>query len=328
MKNILVIQTAFIGDAILGTAVLEKLHQAYPQAQIDYLIRKGNEPLFENHPFIGNLLIWHKQQKKYGNLLKLLEYIKQQHYTLVVNLQRFAATGFLTAFSGAPQRVGFDKNPFSMFFTKKIPHRFAQGIHEVDRNMQLITHLTDTVAARPKLYPTALDTFTVSPYTNSKYITISPASVWFTKQFPVQRWIDFVNRVPKDYNIYLLGSAADAALCQEIIRRANHQNIISFAGKFSLLQSAALMQKAIMNYVNDSAPMHLASAMNANTCAVYCSTIPDFGFGPLADSSVIIQTTENLTCRPCGVHGKQQCPQKHFKCAQTIDINKMLELLV
>tara|TARA_Y100000589_G_scaffold332298_1_gene391347 strand:+ start:25844 stop:26836 length:993 start_codon:yes stop_codon:yes gene_type:complete len=326
-KNILVIQTAFIGDAILGSAVLEKLHRFYPEAKIDYLVCKGNESLFQEHPFIHQLLIWDKQENKYAHLLKLLEFIKKQQYDAVINLQRFAATGFLTAFSGAKQKIGFDKNPFSLFFTKKIKHEIKQGVHEVDRNLKLIEHLTDTSPQKPKLYPSSLDKFTITTYTNTKYITVSPASVWFTKQFPKHKWVKFINQIPQDYSVYLLGSKDDSTLCEQIIAESTNKNIISFAGKLSLLQSAALMEKAIMNYVNDSAPMHLASAMNANTCTVYCSTVPGFGFGPLADKSVIIETKEKLDCRPCGLHGRKKCPKQHFNCAETIDVKEMLALL-
>jgi len=42
-NKILVIQTAFIGDAILATGVLEKLHRHFPESKIDFLVRKGNE---------------------------------------------------------------------------------------------------------------------------------------------------------------------------------------------------------------------------------------------------------------------------------------------
>lgn len=76
-----------------------------------------------------------------------------------------------------------------------------------------------------------------------------------------------------------------------------------------------------MNYVNDSAPMHLCSAVNAPVTAIYCSTIPEFGFGPLSDNSHILQTKEKLSCRPCGLHGFKSCPEKHFKCAWGIEVN-------
>lgn len=82
-----------------------------------------------------------------------------------------------------------------------------------------------------------------------------------------------------------------------------------------------------MNYVNDSAPMHFASAMNAPVTAVYCSTLPGFGFGPLSDKKFIIETTALLPCRPCGLHGRKACPESHFKCAFGIREEQLLEVL-
>jgi len=108
LSQILVIQTAFLGDAILGTAVLEELRTQYPHAQIDYLVRKGNEGLFEDHPYIRHLLIWNKKAGKYKDLWRLLKEIRHTHYDQVITLQRFASTGFLVGFSGAKDRIGFD----------------------------------------------------------------------------------------------------------------------------------------------------------------------------------------------------------------------------
>jgi heptosyltransferase-2 len=65
--------------------------------------------------------------------------------------------------------------------------------------------------------------------------------------------------------------------------------------------------------------MHFCSAVNAPVVAIYCSTIPAFGFGPLSIRSFIVETQEQLTCRPCGLHGKKQCPLGHFNCAHTIE---------
>ena len=79
-----------------------------------------------------------------------------------------------------------------------------------------------------------------------------------------------------------------------------------------------------MNYVNDSAPMHIASAMNAPTTAIFCSTIVDFGFGPLANNAKIVQAKEKLKCRPCGLHGLKRCPEGHFRCATSIQVKEIL----
>ena len=322
----LLIQTAFIGDAILATALLEALHRAWPNAQIDLLVRRGNESLFIDHPFVNELFIWEKKTDKYRSLWQLLGQIRAINYRAVINLQRFGATGLLTAFSGARVTIGFDKNPFSSLFTYSIPHQIGQNAHgmrhEVERNNDLLRPLDvpDYGKPRPKLYPSRADYEAVAPWQGQPYICIAPTSVWFTKQFPASRWVDVINQLPPDQRVYLLGAPGDLGACEHIRAGVGHNRVVNLAGQLSLLQSAALMQGARMNYVNDSAPLHLCSAMNAPTTAVFCSTVPGFGFGPLADNSRVVEIRELLECRPCNLHGRPACPLGHFRCAHSIDI--------
>ncbi len=327
LNKILVIQTAFIGDAILATGILEKLHQYYPTAQIDFLVRKGNESLFAQHPFIHQLLVWDKKKGKYKNLLNTLKIIRNNKYDLTVNLQRFAASGFLTAFSKAKKTIGFSKNPLSFLFTQKVEHQYNH--HEIVRNHYLISAITDSEAAKPKLYPNATDYKKVDGYKSAPYICIAPASVWFTKQFPKEKWVEFLNAIPSPINVYLLGAPSDAQLCNEIINTVTNTNTscTNLAGELSLLQTTALMRDAVMNYTNDSAPLHLASSINAPTRAMFCSTVSSFGFGPLSDNSAIIETDLQLDCRPCGLHGHKACPKGHFKCVLSIDVQKMVSAI-
>ena len=327
MKKILIIQTAFLGDVVLATALVEKLHAFYPEAKLDFLLRKGNEALLKEHPLLREVLIWDKQQGKYKGLLKLLKQIRAEKYDLVVNVQRFGATGILTAFSGAEEKVGFEKNPFSRLFTRRYVHDVESGTHEVERNHLLIASLTDGRPAKPKLYPSPVDFGKVEQLKQEPFICIAPTSVWFTKQYPQEQWVTLINSIDPKYKIYLLGSPADKAHCDEIIRQSTSQRAENLCGQLNLLQSAALMRDAVLNYVNDSGPMHLASALNAPTCAIYCSTVPRFGFGPLADFAHVVEREEPLYCRPCGLHGYKACPEGHFKCARDIRNEQLVEVL-
>jgi heptosyltransferase-2 len=329
MKKILVIQTAFIGDVVLATSLIENLHQQFPASKIDILVRKGNESLFHAHPFLNQVLVWDKKNNKYHNWVALLFKIRSNHYDVVINAQRFAATGAWTAFSNAKIKIGFDKNPFSFLFTHAVVHQFSEkGQHEIDRNHQLFSTLFEAKVAMPKLYPTESDEMAVIHYQQSPYLCIAPASVWFTKQFSLEKWVDLINALPFKGPIYLIGGPGDKLLCDQILQKINRKSVVNLAGRLSFLASAALQKKAVLNYVNDSAPMHFASAVNAPVVAVYCSTLPNFGFGPLSEHSFIVQTNEALTCRPCGIHGKKQCPLKHFDCAKTIKMDQLIAPLL
>jgi heptosyltransferase-2 len=326
LKRILIIQTASIGDVILATPVLEKLHHHFPDAEIDFLLKKGIERLFDGHPFLHEILVWEKSKDKYKNLKKLVQQIRENRYDAVINIQRFASSGLITVLSGAKLKVGFNKNPFSPLFNIRIKHTIHNSeIHETERNTNLVKRFTDDRVFPVKLYPLPRDYAKMSQYKTVKYITVSPASLWFTKQYPEEKWIEFIKEIDGETRIYFLGSKSDSGLCKSIIDKSGHENSMNLAGKLSFLESAALMRDAVMNYMNDSAPLHLASAVNAKTTAIFCSTTPSFGFGPLSDDSVVIETKEELKCRPCGLHGLKECPEDHFKCAMTIDKNELLK---
>jgi heptosyltransferase-2 len=328
MQKILVIQTAFIGDVVLATALLESLHAQYPLAVMDVLVRQGNESLFHAHPFIHEVIVWNKKKQKYIHWLKILFQIRKANYDAVVNVQRFAATGLWTALSKAKFKIGFNKNPFSFLFTHSIKHlEIEAGMHEINRNHQLIQIWGPIVLVPPKLYPTAQDLELIKKYQDQPYICIAPASVWYTKQYPLSAWVKFLQALPFDGPIYILGGAGDRIIGEKMMKTTNKQ-LINLAGEIGFLASAALQAKAVLNYVNDSAPMHFASAMNAPVVAIYCSTIPAFGYGPLSDQSFVVQTQENLACRPCGLHGKKKCPLTHFNCAHSIQIQELTNPLL
>jgi heptosyltransferase-2 len=119
-----------------------------------------------------------------------------------------------------------------------------------------------------------------------------------------------------------LGAPGDTDLCEQIKSQSKHKQINVLAGKLSLLQSCALMKEPKMNYVNDSAPLHLASSVNAPVTAFFASTVPAFGFGPLSDNSTTLGL-DGLDCRPCGLHGYKECPKGHFKCGHLIDLSSV-----
>lgn len=323
-RKILIIQTAFIGDAILATALVNKIHTHEPDAAIDFLCRKGNESLLLTHPHIKKVWIWDKKKDKITNLWRLIWAVRQHGYDEVINLQRYLSTGLITVFSDARIKNGFSQNPLSRLFTQHKKHDMTQGMHEVQRNA-LLYRQDDTNLYKPSLYPTKADYDAIAQWIKTPFITIAPASVWPTKRLPKEIWIAFVNALPHHINVYLLGGKEDEALCNDIAQACSAKAPNNLAGKITLLQSAALMQRAAMNYVNDSAPLHLCSAMNAPTCAIFCSTVPSFGFGPLADQSYVVEVSAPLSCRPCGNHGKNACPLAHFKCGNSISLSQLMQ---
>lgn len=311
-KTALVIQPAFLGDVILTTPLVESLfHEGY---EVDYLVRAGNQHLLKGHPKIKNIIVWNKKKNKYWNWLKTLRIIRQNQYDFICAAHQYLTSGLWVALSGAKVKSGFKSNPLHFFFDIKKEYKIGDGKHETLRNLQLVEDVVQEIKSKPRLYPSKKD-FNAVEHVKKPYITISPASAWFTKTYPKEKWIQLINKIPKHIDIHLTGGPDDLNLCNAI-NEATDQRCINQIGKISMLESIALTKAAEMNYVNDSSPLHMASAMNAPVTAFFLNTSSKFGFTPTSDVSIIRETTLDLECRPCGFSGKKSCPKGHFKCSE------------
>lgn len=314
MDKLLVIQTAYFGDVLLTTSLIELLHSHDPHMEIDLLVQPSRAVIFRDHPYINYVWTFDKR-RKLRSLMTLIPQLRRQRYRMVINAHRHGSSGLIALLCGAKEVVGYDVHPLSRFFTHRIPYHVGSE-HEVSRLCRLAQFMTRDEKAMPRLYPSASDYEKVTRTT--PYITISPGSVWQTKQWPNAYWIELINQIPDDVDVLLLGGVGEQDLCEQIKSQTNRP-VENLAGVYDFLESGALMQGAIMNYTQDSAPLHIASAMNAPVTAVFCSTSPQYGYGPLSQVSYVRETHLELPCRPCGVHGHRECPLGHFKCSQ-IDV--------
>ncbi|MEN3041018.1 MAG: glycosyltransferase family 9 protein [Bacteroidia bacterium] len=309
MARFLVIQTAFLGDAVLTLPLIGRLRLGFPEAEIHWIVRKGIEELFQSHPWEFHLWPWDKSWSGWRQLYQLLS---DKRWEAIIVVQRFFRMGLLGLSLPAQVRITYDKNPLSLFYTYRVSHRFGADLHEVERVLALLTPLglSPDKPPLPWLFPP--DTSRA----NGPYIVVSPTSRWPTKEAPLRVWMDFLRRLPSSVKVYLTGLEGDRERLAPLT--ACHPRVENLAGRLSLPELAALVRGAERVYTVDSALTHIASALNVPTTTIFCSTVPDFGFGPLADKSQIIQREGHLACRPCGIHGKISCPQGHFRCGEEL----------
>lgn len=326
-KTILIIQTAFIGDTILASQFARAVKDRYPDSKIHFFLRKGNESVIQGLPTIEKTWIWDKQGGKTKNLIKLICELRKIKFDMVFNLHRHFNSGLVTAFMKSPMKAGFKQNPLSFFYTRKINHQIPdpRGWHEVQRNLELIPNYQidqNSKRYKPELPIQQKNVDKVANYTHGDYFVVAPASVWFTKAWSEHKYRELTAELVKIGKVYFIGAGSDKELCDRI--RKDYPNTENLCGMLNLLDSAALMKNAKRVFVNDSAPLHLASCVNAKTTAIFCSTVPAFGYTPLADDSVVVDVGNGLSCRPCGLHGYKACPLGHFKCSEDIEIKKVL----
>lgn len=337
-KTILIIQTAFIGDTILASQFARAVKDQYPNSRIHFFLRKGNESVIQGLPTIEKVWVWDKTGGKTKNLFKLILELRKIRFDMVFNLHRHFNSGLVSALMKSAFKAGFSQNPLSFFYTHKvnhlIPHKSMSGVwHEVQRNLQLLQKSEPTlqIADNSKIYKPELPLqekhfAKVAPHVEGDYFVVAPASVWFTKAWSEHKYRELTQELAKRGKVLFIGGPTDKDLCDRI--RKDIPNTDNLCGQLNLLDSAALMKKAKRVFVNDSAPLHLASCVNAKTTAIFCSTVQEFGYTPLADDSVVVDVGNELSCRPCGLHGYKECPLGHFKCAEDIDVKRVLATII
>jgi heptosyltransferase II len=355
MKNILVIQTAFLGDLVLTTSLLESLHRSDPSAHIDIVVRQGLQGLFGEHPFLRSVIPWDKREGRLRTLRTLKRSLPVSSYDAVIVVQRHLSSALLAFLIDAKIRIGFASHFLARFYSHAVPHNIklqpptliasekvppfirkngpftlatdgslaanqSEVEHEIDRNFKLLTPLGVTILQPPKIYPTAADHVAVAPFIKDPFVTVTPGSVWATKMTAPSVWFKALGSYLNDGSvIFLNGGPSEITHCEAlrnyILERAPQAVVKIVAGQLRFQASAVLMAHAKMNFVNDSAALHLASAVHAPVTAVFCSTLPEFGFGPIyKDNGETLELDLSLSCRSCGLHGRNHCRMQYFKC--------------
>ncbi|MCI0698071.1 lipopolysaccharide heptosyltransferase II [candidate division KSB1 bacterium] len=327
-KKILIVQTAFIGDVILATPLAEAAQQKFPGSHIDFMAIPAAANLLEKNPFVHRVLIFDKRGNQRGltALWKMAARLQQEHYDLALVPHRSLRSALLVWLAKIPQRIGFDRSAGAWLFTKRVLYRQK---HEVERNLDLLRALNGTISiSSPKIIWDEKDTQIVDSFCGDNTIkgrwfcALAPGSVWATKRWPAERFAELARRLIAETGaqIYLIGGQSDAELCARLAREIG-EACINTAGKLTLRQSAALLDRCQILVSNDSAPTHLGVATRCKVITIFGPTVPAFGFAPFGDGHVVIE--KNLPCRPCSSHGSKQCPIGTHACMLEISVQEV-----
>jgi len=234
--------------------------------------------------------------------------------------------------TGAKERIGFASSTGRVLYTRQKPYRPER--HHAERLWSLaMADCADPPnrdQTRPRLYPSDEDRGTIdsllrmSGSTSEPFVALAPGSAWGTKRWPY--YVELAKRLADDFMVAVVGSKADSAIARAITELLPPDKVINGVGNLSLLASAELIGRAQAIVTNDSAPQHLASAMGTPTLAIFGPTVPEFGFGPLAERNVVAGL-DGLSCRPCDRHGPQRCPLGHWRCMRELSPDYISSLL-
>ena len=331
MERILVIQTAFIGDAVLTLPMIEKLKEMNPESAVDVIANPSTAEIFNASPFVDEVLVLDKrnEHKSISSTNRFAESLKTKNYKKIYSPHRSMRSSLIVKKIDPEQSFGFSNSSHKSAYKTLI--EYNNNAHEVQRNLDLIgwKYSGEEWKFLPRLEVPEntvkkMDNFFVNYLSDKKIVAVAPGSVWQTKRYPEEYYTEVIRRLlDLKFGIILLGGNNDAELCDNIAEKFEGSDVYSAAGEFSLVESVELLKRTVLLISNDSAPTHFGMCADIPVLTIYCSTAADFGFAPYNQKSAVVSYNK-LYCKPCGIHGYEKCPIGTFECGK----NLMPELII
>ena len=318
----LVIRFSSLGDIILTTAFLQKLKGIYPESTIYYATKAEFAEILYEQPFVDKVI----ELKKKESIFEFSKKISRETFDCVFDLHKNPRSIALSLLVKTKNIKRVNKHTLYrhkllhkklLFFIKE-----RETEYNIDDEIKLISN--NYKDAKAVLFVKNKNKQPVKPV-----IGIAPGAKWETKRWPKEYFkelIELINK-DKDCEIRIFGSKDEFYIASYI--KNGYKNVVNFAGELSIRKTAEFMAECSLVVSNDSALMHLASALDIPVIAIFGPTVKEFGFYPKGKSYVLEK--KELTCRPCSLHGTNRCRKNNHKCMEDIkpqDVYKPIKKLL
>ncbi|MFN9588977.1 MAG: glycosyltransferase family 9 protein [Bacteroidota bacterium] len=318
--KLLVIRFSSIGDIVLTTPVLRCLKKQLPDVELHYLTKESYRPILEANPYVDKIITLGLSKTW------MLHQLKTEQYDAIIDLHHNLRTWQVKRALGKIPTYSFHKLNFQKWLLTTCKINRLPQTHIVDRYLATVRSLGVVndgagldyfLPEKHRISPNDI------PFSHQMgYIALVIGAAHATKQLTVHRCIELCRRL--SFPLILLGGKEDHARGEQIAA-ADPIKVYNACGKFSLHESADLVQKARVVITPDTGLMHIAAAFKKPIISIWGNTVPAFGMTPYyGNHHVDHRLSEvSLSCRPCSKIGYDSCPKKHFKCMENQDLSRI-----
>lgn len=298
-QKILVIQQKMIGDVLASSVICNTLRQAYPEAQIDYMVYDFTRPVVQNNPNIDHLVIFTDAQRKSRMaLLKFALAIRKSHYNVVIDAYSKWESGIISLISGAKTTIGFKKWYTSFFYDKTVEPDWRITNSALVHRIQLAEAFTGTtlpvefpkifleqqeIAAAQKLLAEKLNT-------NLPVIMLSVLGSDDIKSLPAEEMAKLADLVAESSNAqllfnYLPKQADKAQEIYNLCKPQTQQRILFDLYLGDLRQMLAVLSQCTALIGNEGGAVNMAKALDIPTFTIFSPWINKGSWDMLTDTN-------------------------------------------
>lgn len=303
------------GDVILTLPLLDILKENFPYAHITAMIGPRPKELLENSLNVNRLVVY----DKYSNTrekIKLFNELRKENFDMIIDLRNSLFGAFL--------RAKYKTSPF-LVIPKNIMHMKDRHIYRLHNAYQGYTRLSEA-SERSSLYISPSDERYINDILSQngiiktdRIIVVSPGARSHIKRWDKESFSKVCGfLIEKDkVKVILVGDNLDLPITEYIVAKIN-DGLVNLCGKTTMLQLAALLNRAEILVTNDSAVLHLGSYLNIPILAIFGPT-NEAKYGPWSRNSSVVK--KDIFCRPCE---KAQCKFKTLECMGLIKTEDVL----
>jgi heptosyltransferase I len=337
-RRVLLIRLSAIGDIVFASPLIHACRRAYPDAHLAWLAQPACAPLLRRHPELDAVIEWpdallrarwreRRPAALWAELGRLRRALRAQRFDLALDLQGLFKSALPAWLSGAPVRIGLGAREGSrLLLTRVVPRAGdARRIGSEYRHLAEVLGLpTDDFAMAVPVGPedaaAARDLLAAHGLENG-FIALCPFTTRPQKHWIAARWAALARRLAAQTGqpAVLLGGPGDRAAAAEIAVAAGAA-VVDLAGRTTLLQAAAVIDRCGALIGVDTGLSHMGIARERPTLLLFGSTLPYIDTGR-ADARVLYHA------RPCSPCRRRPTCDGRFDCMRDIEVEEVLAAL-
>ncbi|MFH0787217.1 MAG: putative lipopolysaccharide heptosyltransferase III [Pseudomonadota bacterium] len=337
--NILIIKLRHLGDVLITTPCLTALKEAYPQARITMVVNQGTEDMVRDNPCLSEVVALERAPKKklwdeWRYQKQFISHLRRKCFDLSIDFSGGDRGAILSWLAGAGQRIGYHPRKRNQWWWKKAFTRTVKTSgadqHVVDHHLEAVRLLGINPPKCPlRFYWKPADEDSLNQILLQKgfdhrvpYVVVHPTSRWMFKTWRLEGYAQVIDHIQQNLGWTVLVTSGPDIKELDAVREISRQcqtNPVDLSGQLNLKQLGCLIAGGKFFFGVDSAPMHIAAAVETPVLALFGPS-GDHMWGPWGEGHLVIK--KDWDCRPCGEDGCQG--SKVSRCLMEITTDEVI----
>jgi heptosyltransferase-2 len=317
--RLLFIRFSSIGDIVLTTAAIRCAHNQIPGVEIHFLTKKSMQDLVASNPYI------HQCHYLDNDLEATIAELKKIEFDYIIDLHHNLRSWKIKKVLGV-KAFSYQKLSVKKLLLAKLHINLLPKTHVCERYINTLKYfkVVNDGKGLDYFFPNN-HSFTAANLPTSHqagFVAFVIGASYFNKKMPVAKWIQLAEKI--NWPIVLIGGKEDQTDAN-LITASNTNSIYNACGKYSIEESASIIQMSKLVVAHDTGFLHVAAAFKKPSITIWGATSPALQFEAYYPSentpAHFNSLVPHLNCQPCSKQGSGQCPQGHFACMQLQDID-------